>query len=98
MTSKFVEITDIRGKQKHQYIAYNDCYQKHLNNYTWFLFVDTDEFLYIKNNISLNEFLINPKFQKCQSISINYKNLVIQIYYFMIIEQFKKELKLISDI
>ena len=73
MTSKFVEITDIRGKQKHQYIAYNDCYQKHLNNYSWFLLVDTDEFLYIKNNISLNEFLNNPKFKKCQSISINYK-------------------------
>ena len=46
MTSKFVEITDIRGKQKHQYIAYNDCYQKHLNNYSWlFLLIQMNFFI-----------------------------------------------------
>ena len=73
LTSKFVELIDVRGKQKYQYIAYNDCYQKHLNYYSWFLFVDTDEFLYIKNNISLKDFLTNHKFKNCNIIIFNYK-------------------------
>lgn len=73
LASKFIEIINVRGKQKYQITAYNDCYKKHLYEYSWFLFVDTDEFLYIKNNISLHDFLTSHKFKKCNNININYK-------------------------
>ena len=73
INSKFVEIINIRGKSKYQIISYNECYQKNLNNYSWFLFVDVDEYLFIKNNNSLNNFLNNKKFKDCDNILINYK-------------------------
>jgi hypothetical protein len=73
--SKFVKIINIRGKQKFQIPSYNHCYQKHLNDYSWFLFIDIDEYLYINNNCSLNDFLNNKKFENCDNIHINYKDL-----------------------
>lgn len=73
INSKFVEIINIRGKSKYQIISYNECYQKNLNNYSWFLFVDVDEYLFIKNNKSLNNFLNSKKFKDCDNILINYK-------------------------
>ena len=72
---KFVKIINIRGKQKFQIPSYNHCYQKHLNDYSWFLFIDIDEYLYINNNCSLNDFLNNKKFENCDNIHINYKDL-----------------------
>jgi hypothetical protein len=71
--SNFVELIDVRGKEEYQVEAYNDCYQKNLNNYSWFLFVDVDEFLYIKNNISLTDFLTDKRFINCCNIHFNYK-------------------------
>lgn len=71
--SNFVELIDVRGKEEFQVEAYNDCYQKNLNKYSWFLFVDVDEFLYIKNNISLTDFLTDKRFTNCSNIHFNYK-------------------------
>ena len=47
INSNFVEIINFRGKSKGQLLAYNDCYKKHLKDYSWFLFIDADEYLYI---------------------------------------------------
>ena len=69
----FVEIINVRGKSRYQRQSYEDCYQKHLDQYSWFLFVDIDEFLFIKNNVSLSNFLTDKKFKKCDSIVINYR-------------------------
>jgi hypothetical protein len=71
--SNFVEIINVRGKEEFQVKAYNDCYQKHLYDYSWFLIIDVDEYLYIKNNISLYTFLNDLKFKKCNNIHINHK-------------------------
>lgn len=73
INSKFVQIINARGKSVFQIPAYNDCYQKNLYDYSWILFVDVDEFLYIKKNKTLIEFLKDNKFKKCQNILINYK-------------------------
>ena len=74
INSNFVKIINVRGRSKIQISSYNHCYKKHLNNYSWFLFVDVDEYLYIKKNYSLYSFLNDKKFQKCENIHINYKD------------------------
>ena len=71
--SKFVKIINIRGRSKYQIPSYNHCYQKNLNHYSWFLFIDIDEFLFINNN-TLSDFLNNQKFKNCDNIHINYKD------------------------
>ena len=71
--TNFVEIINIRGKKRIQIKAYNDCYQKNLNDFSWFLIIDVDEYLFIKNNISLFQFLNDKKFKNCDNIHINHK-------------------------
>lgn len=71
--SNFVEVINIRGKTEYQIKAYNECYRNHIDDYSWFLIVDVDEYLYIKNNVSLYNYLNNPKFKKCNNIHINHK-------------------------
>ena len=45
--TNFVEIINIRGKKKIQVEAYNDCYQKNINDFSWFLIIDVDEYFFI---------------------------------------------------
>ena len=71
--SEFVKIINIRGKSEIQILAYNHCYQKNLNKYSWFLFLDVDEYLHIKNNKTLLNFLFDNRFLNCNSIFINYR-------------------------
>ena len=45
--TNFVEIINVRGKTKIQVKAYNDCYQKNINDFSWFLIIDVDEYFFI---------------------------------------------------
>ena len=72
LNSEFVKIKNIRGKSEIQTLAYNHCYQTNLNKYSWFLFLDVDEYLFIKNNRILLNFLSDDRFLNCNSIFINY--------------------------
>ena len=72
INSKFIKIKNIRGKSEVQLFAFNNCYQRYLNEYSWFMFLDVDEFLYIKNNKTLSSFLSDNRFFNCNSIFINY--------------------------
>ena len=67
--------TFYRGKKVFQIKAYNNCYQKNINNFSWFLFVDVDEFLYLKKPVSLQDYLADTKFQNCDNIFFNYKEI-----------------------
>ena len=69
----FVEIINYRGIERPQKKALNDCYKKNNKNFNWIAFFDVDEFLYIVNYTNINDFLVLPKFKKCQSILINWK-------------------------
>ena len=73
INSKFIKIKNIRGKSEVQLFAFNNCYQRYLNEYSWFMFLDVDEFLYIKNNKTLSYFLSDNRFFNCNTIFINYK-------------------------
>ena len=72
INSDFVKIKNIRAKSEIQILAYNHCYQQNLYKYSWFLFLDVDEYLYIKNNRTLLNFLSDDIFLNCNSIFINY--------------------------
>jgi hypothetical protein len=72
INSKFIKVKNIRGKSEIQLHAYNDCYQRYLNEYSWFIFLDVDEFLYIKNNKTISNFLSDKRFLNCNTIFINY--------------------------
>lgn len=69
---KFVEIIDIRGLMSVQIPVYNYCYQKYKDLFDWIAFFDFDEYLYIKNNANINDYLYSKRFEKCQSILFNW--------------------------
>ncbi len=100
--SKFVDLINIRGKPEYQVEAYNNCYKNNLNSFSWFLFVDVDEFLYIKKNISLEDFLTDIKFKNCHNIHFNYKEFgdsdLLDYDERPIIERFTKNFRYISAI
>lgn len=54
-----------------QSLSYTSCYNNNKNKFDWFLMIDFDEFLFIKNN-NLKNYLLNNRFNKCDFISFNW--------------------------
>ena len=76
ISAGFVSIIDYRGfrgkRRAPQYDAYFDCYEKNSKEYDWLSFYDFDEFLVIKDNKTIQEFLNDEKFTECMDIKINW--------------------------
>ena len=76
LSENFVSIIDFQGyrgkKESPQIDAYYDCYKNNYDKYDWFSFFDIDEFMEIKNNKSIKEFLSDKKFSKCFNIIVNW--------------------------
>ena len=53
--------------------AFTHCYNKHKDDYDWIIMTDMDEYLIIKNNQTLKEYLSDKVFDKCDSIKIHWK-------------------------
>ena len=72
--NQYVEIVDWRGvKGTSTYYGIMDsCYQTYHDKYDWLIFYELDEFLYLKNYKNIKAFLINKKFDKCESIQLNW--------------------------
>jgi len=68
----YVDIINYRGKLRKQYKMYQECYKKNYKKYDWLIYVDIDEFINIKNNTNIKNFLYQNKFDKCQSIYLNW--------------------------
>ena len=71
---------NIKDTIKHQSQAFTTCYNNHKNEFDWFLMVDMDEFLYIKND-TLKDYLSKKVFDKCDFIKFHWvcstdKNLI----------------------
>ena len=69
--NNFVEILDIRGLSYIQIPVHNYCYKKYSHLYDWIAFLDFDEYIYIKNNSNINNYLYDQRFKNCQSIILN---------------------------
>ena len=69
---KFVEIIDIRGIIAPQKQAIEDCRKKNFKNFDWLMFYDFDEFLFLRNYSNVKDFLKQKKFDKCQTIHLNW--------------------------
>ena len=71
-----VEIIDMMGKILNQGKTYQFLYEKYKNKCQWLNFFDSDEFLVLNpqngKNISIQEYLNNPRFDKCEAILINW--------------------------
>ena len=66
----FVEVINYRNKEVAQLSAYNDCYQKHGNEYDWIAFFDFDEFLVLENHTNIGDFL--RQFEKYDCLLVNW--------------------------
>ena len=64
--NNFIEIFNFRGKIAPQLKIYGECYNKHKNDYDWFIFFDTDEFIHLNNYLNIKDFLNEKKFKKCK--------------------------------
>jgi hypothetical protein len=67
-----VEILDIHGFESAQFPSYNHCYKEYGSQFDFLLFLDFDEFVKIENNIDINSYLYNEKFNKCETILLNW--------------------------
>ena len=76
ISNNFVSIINYRGyrgEENHpQFDAYIDCYEKNSKEYDWLAFYDFDEFLYLKNHKTIQEFVDQRKFDHCINIKINW--------------------------
>ena len=72
INEKFVEVINFRGKEGKQLKMFEDCYKKNSMKYDWLIFYDMDEFIYLKKIINIKDFLNQKKFNKCQSIYLNW--------------------------
>ena len=70
--SNFVEIINCRGENKIQIHKFQDCYIKNFKIYDWLLFYDIDEYIHLNKFHNIKNFLVQPKFNKCQSIFLNW--------------------------
>lgn len=70
---KFVELIDVRGLISIQRQITNYCYKKFQKLYDWIAIFDIDEYLFIKNESNINDYIYNRRFEKCQSIIFNWK-------------------------
>ena len=64
----FVKIMNFRGKIKALYDMMNDCYKKNYLKYDWLIFYEADEFIYLKYYHDIKKFLIQKKFNNCDTI------------------------------
>ena len=74
-----VEITDFRNKSVCQLGAYQDCYDRHGNEYDWICFFDFDEFLIIDKN-DIHNFMNGYKNYQCLLLNWMVMNDNGQIY------------------
>jgi len=76
INNNFVTIINYRGykgpNHNQQQVSYQDCYQRYGSQYDWLSFFDFDEFLYIKKNQTIQEFLSERRYRKCANVKINW--------------------------
>lgn len=68
----FVILKDFRNKKICQFEAYDDCYKTYGNDYSWIMFFDIDEFMFINCCPTIKDYLSMPIFNEYDMIHINW--------------------------
>lgn len=68
-----VEIINVRGKQNQQIACYNNFYHTYAKKYDWVAFFDIDEFLVLKTDTDIHQYVARAKFKNFDGIAINWK-------------------------
>ena len=71
LKDNLVKIIDFRGKKRIQHLSLRDCYKKNFILFDWFVFIDLDEYIYLKNYKNIKDYLKNKIFRNCQVIHLN---------------------------
>ena len=66
---KYTRDYNIKG----QHEAFNHCYSTYKNDFDWFIMIDMDEYLVIKNNDTLKGYLTDHVFDKCDFIKLHWR-------------------------
>ena len=66
---KYTKDYNIKG----QHEAFNHCYSTYKNDFDWFIMIDMDEYLVIKNNDTLKGYLTDHVFDKCDFIKLHWR-------------------------
>ena len=69
--NKFVKIINYRGKNQVQIKALNECYKNNYKKYDWFIMVDIDEYIFLREFANIKSFLNDKRFLKCNLIHFN---------------------------
>ena len=70
----FVEILNVRGKPNMQIYSFNELYKdEKVKAFDWIAYFDIDEFLFLDECKTIQEFLTQPKYDKFNCIAINWK-------------------------
>jgi hypothetical protein len=71
--SGFVIYHNMRGIEKCQQTAYNDCYFRYSNSCDWIAFFDADEFLELYHHNNISGFVGQSVFNEYQCICVNWR-------------------------
>ena len=82
--------------------SYNKCINTYRNNYDWMCFIDLDEYIYIQNFNTIQEFLLsNHKFENFDSIAlqwVTYKdNGYIEVSSHNVLKNFDNQFNITND-
>ena len=72
MESDKVRLEDWRGKGSLILDMMNHCYANHYGHYDWILFYEPDEFIHLNGINNIKTFLVDPKFEQCKKIYLNW--------------------------
>ena len=67
----YVFLHDFRNKRFAQFESYNHCYGMYKNSYDWIIFLDVDEFLFLRKHSDIKEFLSDDLYKDYQAIHVN---------------------------
>ena len=70
--SNYVELFNYRGLFRMQNKINLDCYKRNYKKYNWLIFYDIDEFIDLKYYNNIKDFLNKKKFNKCNTIYLNW--------------------------
>ena len=74
--SGYIIYHNVKDNHKHnrQLIVYKHCFDTYKNQFDWICFIDVDEFIELKQHISIQEYLSQDKFKQFEQVQVKWVN------------------------